>query len=259
MTQRIPALLEARLSRQTLLAELGAEGRDRIARTHFLVVGAGGLGSPALMYLAASGACRITVADPDTVSISNLSRQLVHGDDALDMNKALSAQRTLPRYNPALEVTAVPFMLEDERLMEAVAEADIVLDCSDNLHTRQAINKACAVLGRPLVFGAAVRFSGQVTVFDFRKKNSPCYRCIFEEDDPTNDLKAAAVGVFTPITGLIGILQAAEALKLAAGAGTPLTNRMLMVDLLQGTFDTVRYKRRQHCPVCAVREATNTD
>lgn len=246
----LASLIEERLSRQTLLAELGPEGRDRIARTHFLVVGAGGLGSPALMYLAASGACRITVADPDTVSTSNLSRQLIHGDDALGMNKALNASRTLPRLNPALDVRAIPFVLEGERLLEAVREADIVLDCSDNLKTRHAVNAACAKLRKPLVFGSAVRFSGQVTVFDMREDESPCYRCLFEEDDPANDLKAAAVGVFTPVTGIVGVLQATEALKLAAGVGEPLTRRLLMIELLRATFDIVRYKRRKSCPVC---------
>lgn len=250
---RIPALLEERLSRQTLLAEIGPDGCNRIARTRFLVVGAGGLGSPALMYLAASGACQITVADPDTVSISNLSRQLIHGDDALDMNKALSAERTLPRFNPAVEVHAIPFTLDGDRLCQAVADADIVLDCSDNLPTRQAVNAAASKFRRPLIFGSAVRFSGQVAVFDLRLEDSPCYRCLFEEDDACNDQKASALGVFTPLTGIVGTLQAAEALKLAAGIGTPLTNKLLMIDLLQGSFDIVRFKRRRTCPVCASR------
>lgn len=246
---RFDAIAE-RLSRQTLLAELGREGMERIADARFLVVGAGGLGSPALIYLAASGGCRITVADPDTVSVTNLSRQLLHEEEALGVNKAKNAARVLPRYNPAVEVTPIDTYLDEKTLADVLDTVDIVLDCSDNLATRQSVNRAALKARKPLVFGSAVRFSGQISVFDFRSDASPCYRCLFDEDDAANDQKASTLGIFSPLTGLVGTLQAAEALRLAAGLPSPWVGKLLMIDMLAGEFETVRCRRRRSCPVC---------
>ncbi len=248
--ERFSALRE-RLSRQMKIAELGEDGERRIVSTRFLVIGAGGLGSPALMYLAAAGACHLTVVDPDEVSENNLSRQVLHDAASIGRNKAENAARELVRWNPELDVRAVPARMNSpEDLAPLVREADIVLDCSDNLATRQLANRVCRAERRPLVFAAAVRMSGQVTVFDFRDPDSPCYRCLFEEDDAANDEKASTLGVFSGLTGTIGLLQATEALKLAAGLGRPLVKRLLLVDLFNMETREIRYRRRAKCPCC---------
>lgn len=247
-----PELIE-RLSRQTLLPQIGEEGRDRIAAARFLVIGAGGLGSPALQYLAASGAVRITVADGDDVSVSNLSRQLLHDESRLGMNKAESAAVALSRINPFAEVTSVARYVSEEELASLARQSDVVLDCSDNLATRFAVNDACAKAGTPLVYGSAVGFSGQASVFDFRRKDSPCLRCLFEPDAAENDVKAAKAGVFSPLTGFIGVLQASEALKLAAGLESLLCGKWFSADLLTMRFSQIRFPRDPHCPVCAQR------
>lgn len=240
-----------RLLRQTQLKEIGEAGRRRIEETRFLVIGAGGLGSPALLVLAASGAKHITVADFDDVAVSNLSRQFIHAPESVGMNKALSAAQALPRFNPQAQIEPVARAMNSlETLLPYVKRADIVLDCTDNLASRHLISRACLKAQKPLVFGAAVRYSGQVAVFDFRSPDSPCYRCLFDEDDAANDEKAAVFGVFTPLTSLVGTLQAAEALKLAAGIGESLAGRLLLIDLLTMDFQSLRVKRRPNCPLC---------
>lgn len=248
-----PELIE-RLSRQTLLPQIGEEGRDRIASARFLVIGAGGLGSPALQYLAASGAVRITVADGDEVSSSNLSRQLLHDESRLGMNKAESAAIAIARINPFAEVTSVPRYVSSLELAALAGQCEVVLDCSDNLATRFAVNDACVKARTPLVYGSAVGFSGQASVFDFRREDSPCLRCIFEPDVAENDVKAARAGVFSPLTGFIGVLQASEALKLAAGLESPLCGKWFSADLLTMRFSQIRFSRDPHCPVCGHRE-----
>lgn len=251
--ERFEAIRE-RVSRQMKIAELGEAGERRIAAARFLVIGAGGLGSPALIYLAAAGACRITVVDPDEVSENNLSRQILHDEASIGRNKAENAARELVRWNPQVEVAAVARRMNTvEDLAPLVAEADVVLDCSDNLATRQLVNRACLAARRPLVFAAAVKFSGQVTVFDFRNPDSPCYRCLFEEDDAANDEKASTLGVFSGLTGTVGLLQATEALKLAAGIGRPLVGRLLMIDLLNMEMREMKCRRRASCPCCGGR------
>ena len=246
--------LRSRLIRQIGLAEMGPQRQAAIAETRFLVIGAGGIGSPALMYLAASGAVNITVADNDEVSISNLSRQLIHSADDIGVNKAENAVHALRRFNSEVRVVPVAARMSDELTLKTLMnDADVVLDCTDNLASRQLISRCALELGKPLVFGAALRFSGQVAVFDFRSPDSPCYRCLFEEDAPENDQKALDYGVFTPITGVVGLLQASEALKIAAGIGSPLVGRLLMIDLLSADFQTVRFKKRRGCPVCGKR------
>ena len=230
-----PGDLRERVSRQMILRELGEKGQAAISGAHFLVIGAGGLGSPAILYLAAAGAGTITVVDADTVSVSNLSRQILHTTSTVNVNKAKSAA-----------IAAV-------KLKALVKNADVILDCTDNLATRIAVSRASHDAGKPLVFASAVRFSGQLTVFDPSVPESPCFECIFEEDDPGNDVKAAAVGVFSSVTGIVGTLQATEALKIAAGIGSTLCGRMLFIDALNMQFDTIKVKRRKRCPVCGER------
>lgn len=248
--ERFNALRE-RLSRQMLISGFGEEGQKRIIAARFLVIGAGGLGSPALLYLASAGASHITIVDPDEVSENNLSRQILHDSAAVGANKAENAARELLRWNPQLDARPVAKRMNcEEDLAPLVRDADIVLDCSDNLATRQLVNRVCLAEKKPLVLAAAVKMSGQVTVFDFRDPNSPCYRCLFDEDDAVNDEKASTFGVFTGLTGTIGLLQATEALKLASGFGKPLVNRLLLVDLFDMGMTEVAYKRRKSCPCC---------
>ena len=249
-SERFERLTE-RLSRQMKIAELGPEGQRRIVAAKFLVIGAGGLGSPALLALAAGGASHITIVDHDEVSESNLSRQFLHDAASIGRNKAENAAEELLRWNPVLDARAVSCRMNGEGdLAPLVREADIVLDCSDNLATRQLVNRVCRAERRPLVFAAAVRMNAQITVFDFRDPESACYRCLFEEDDAENDEKASTFGVFTALTGTVGMLQACEAMKLAAGFGRPLTGRLLMVDLLNMEMREMRYRRRASCPCC---------
>ena len=245
-----PGDLRERVSRQMALRELGEKGQEAICRAHFLVIGAGGLGSPAILYLAAAGAGTITVVDADTVSLSNLSRQILHTTATLNVNKAESAAIAVERLNPHCRVIPVAEYADAVKLKALMKNADVVLDCSDNLATRIAVSRAAYEAGKPLVFASAVRFSGQVTVFDPSVPESPCFECIFEEDDAANDVKAATVGVFSSVTGITGTLQATEALKIAAGIGTTLCGRMLFVDALSMNFDIIKVKRRKRCAVC---------
>ena len=250
--------LRERLSRQINLAEMGLEHQSAIARSRFLVIGAGGIGSPALMYLVASGAMNITVVDHDEVSISNLSRQLIHSEENIGCNKAANAARALLRFNPDVQIRPITQRMNTSDELEVLmTDADVVLDCTDNLASRQLINRTAVKLRKPLIFGAALRFSGQVAVFDLRDEASPCYRCLFEEDAPENDQKAVDYGVYTPITGIVGILQASEALKIAAGIGSSLIGRLLLIDLLSMDFQLISFGKQKDCPVCGKVRATD--
>ena len=202
-----PGDLRERVSRQMILRELGEKGQAAISRAHFLVIGAGGLGSPAILYLAAAGAGTITVVDADTVSVSNLSRQILHTTSTVNVNKAKSAAIAVERLNPHCRIIPVPEFADAVKLKALVKNADVILDCTDNLATRIAVSRAAHDAGKPLVFASAVRFSGQLTVFDPSVPESPCFECIFEEDDPGNDVKAAAVGVFSSVTWITSSLQ----------------------------------------------------
>jgi molybdopterin/thiamine biosynthesis adenylyltransferase len=240
-----------RYSRHILLTEIGIEGQTRLRQARVLVVGAGGLGCPAALYLAASGVGSLTLADGDAVDLTNLQRQILHHTQSLGQAKVHSAQASLVRANPACTVLALPERLAGARLAEQVAWADVVLDCSDNFATRQAINRACVQARKPLVSGAALRFEGQITVFDARQSASPCYACLFPEDAHSPDVPCAVMGVFAPLTGMIGAWQAAEALKLIIGAGDTLCGRLLLVDALSSTWRSIRIPRDPACPVCA--------
>ena len=238
-----------RYSRHILLQEIGIEGQARIRAAAALVVGAGGLGSPASMYLASAGIGRLTLVDGDTVDLTNLQRQILHTSDRIGVNKATSGLATLAAVNPQVRLTAVTERVGDAELRALVAAADVVLDCTDNFATRHAINRACVAQRRPLVSGAAVRFDGQLAVFDLRRPESSCYSCLFPQGDAQDDL-CAVMGVFAPLTGIVGAMQAAEALKLVAQAGTPANDRLLILDALSMDVRAVRFGRDPDCVVC---------
>jgi adenylyltransferase/sulfurtransferase len=246
-----------RYSRHILLNEFGIEAQERLDKSHALVVGAGGLGSAALMYLASAGVGRISVADGDVVDLTNLQRQVVHREDTVGMNKALSAKRQLSAINSTIQIDAITQRLAGAALDNAVHRADIILDCSDNFVTRHAINRACVQHRKPLVSGAGVRFDGQITSFDLRRAESPCYHCLFPDQPHAEEERCAVMGVFAPLVGIIGTMQAAEAIRLLANIGESLTGRMLMLDGRSLSWQTVKFRRDPHCAVCAAPEAPN--
>jgi molybdopterin-synthase adenylyltransferase len=245
-----------RYSRHILLNEIGVEGQARIRAAHALVIGAGGLGSPAAFYLASAGIGTLTLVDDDSVDLTNLQRQILHTSDRIGLPKAESGRRTLGAINPEVHVVPVTQRVEAEALDTLVAAATVVLDCTDNFATRHAINRACVAHRKPLVSGAAIRFDGQLAVFDARQPQAPCYSCLFPEGEGEDEL-CAVMGVFAPLTGIIGTLQAAEALKLAAGAGQAIGEsmhgRLLLVDALTMGLRTVRVPRDPACIVCGGR------
>jgi len=240
-----------RYSRHILLPEVGIEGQERLLAAHALVVGAGGLGSPASMYLASGGVGHITLADGDSVDLTNLQRQILHSTAAVGRAKAYSGKDTLAQMNPQVEVDAIPERLEGVRLDQLVASVDVVLDCCDNFATRHAVNRACVAHRKPLVSGAAVRFDGQVSVYDLRQPDAPCYNCLFPEDMEAEETRCAVMGVFAPLTGIIGTVQAAEALKLLAGAGETLNGRLLLLDCLGMEWRSIKLAKDPSCKVCS--------
>ncbi len=239
-----------RYSRHILLDALGIEGQQRILDTHALVVGAGGLGSPAALYLASAGIGTLTLVDNDTVDLTNLQRQILHTEARVGLPKVESGKQALAAVNPAVNVIPVQKRLAGAELEALVATADIVLDCTDNFTTRHAINRACVTHRKPLVSGAAVRFDGQISVYDLRRDDAPCYHCLFPEAEDVEEVRCAVMGVFAPLTGIVGTMQAAEALKLAAGIGESLTGRLLLLDALSMEWRNVRFRRDPDCAVC---------
>jgi len=244
-----------RYSRHILLPQIGIEGQEKFRRAHALVVGAGGLGSPVALYLASAGIGALTICDHDAVDLTNLQRQILHRIDAIGAPKAESARRTLAGINPEVRVTALTERVAGARLEALVRDADVVLDCSDNFATRYALNRACVAQRKPLVSGAGVRFDGQIAVFDLRDARAPCYHCLFPESGENEDMRCAVMGVFAPLVGVIGAMQAAEALKLVAGLGATLNGRLLLFDALTTEWRTVRIARDLACPVCGNRAA----
>lgn len=240
-----------RYSRHILLQEIGIEGQEKWLASSALVIGAGGLGSPAAMYLAAAGIGQITLADGDSVDLTNLQRQILHGTTSVGKPKVASGREALARINPDVRVVPLQRRVDAADLDALVAAASVVLDCSDNFITRHAVNRACVRHRKPLVSGAAVRFDGQVSVFDMRDKSCPCYHCLFPENADLEEIRCAVMGVFAPLTGIIGTVQAAEALKLLAGAGDTLKGRLLILDALAMQWRTVRLAKDPVCAVCA--------
>jgi adenylyltransferase/sulfurtransferase len=242
-----------RYSRHILLNEIGVEGQTRIRAASMLVIGAGGLGSPAAFYLASAGVGRIVLVDGDAVDLTNLQRQILHTTDRIGTMKAESGRTTLAAINPDVEVRAVTRRAGADDLGSLVREATVVLDCSDNFATRHALNRACVAHSRPLVSGAAIRFDGQLAVFDRRRADAPCYECLFPAGDAEDEL-CSVMGVFAPLTGIVGTMQAAEALKLVAGEnsglGESMHGRLLLIDALTMNLHTVHVARDPQCAVC---------
>lgn len=241
-----------RYSRHILLPEFGIEGQERLLNAHALIIGAGGLGSPAALFLAASGVGTLTLCDNDTVDLTNLQRQIAHRTASIGQNKADSARNTLAEINPGISIVPLNERVSAARLHELIAQADVVLDCSDNFDTRYAVNRACVQLRKPLVSGAATRFSGQVTVFDFRQAHSPCYHCLYPEHSESEETRCAVMGVLAPLVGIIGSMQATEALKLLLNAGTSLCGRLLLLDALHMDLRTIKLRKDENCPVCGL-------
>ena len=240
-----------RYSRHILLPEIDLTGQAAIAKARVLIVGAGGLGSPAAMYLASAGVGTLVLADGDTVDLTNLQRQILHRTESIGMPKVDSGARTLAAINPECTLVALNQRLGGARLEEEISLSDVVLDCSDNFATRHAINRACVSFRKPLVSGAAVRFDGQIAVFDSRQNDAPCYHCLFPEGDDADDVRCATMGVFAPLVGIIGACQAAEALKLIVACGTSLNGRLLLLDGLAMSWREIRVPRDPACAVCS--------
>ena len=240
-----------RYSRHILLDEIGIEGQERIMASRALVIGVGGLGSPAALYLATAGVGHLTLVDNDTVDLTNLQRQIAHTEARVGQPKVDSARQALLAINPKLNITTFAERIDGVRMGALVADADVVLDCSDNFATRQAINAACVQHGVPLVSGAAIRFDGQLAVYNPKDPKSPCYACVFPPDAAFEETRCATMGVFAPLVGIIGSMQAAEALKLLSGAGKPAIGRLQMLDARDMTWNDIRIPRNPDCMVCA--------
>jgi adenylyltransferase/sulfurtransferase len=242
-----------RYSRHILLPEFDVEGQERLLASHALVVGAGGLGSPVALYLASAGVGRLTLCDGDTVDLTNLQRQILYATADVGRPKVEAAAGRLSAINPEVALDLVRDRVEGESLAALVRAADVVVDCCDNFETRHAVNRACVAAAKPLVSGAAIRFDGQISVFDTRDPESPCYHCLFGEGEAIEEARCATMGVFSPLVGIVGATQAAEALKLLAGAGESLAGRLLLLDTLTMQWRDMRVPRDPACPVCGAR------
>ena len=239
-----------RYSRHILLPKIGYEGQEKLTKSHVLIVGAGGLGSPAALYCAASGVGQLTICDFDIVDLTNLQLQIIHTTASVGTNKAVSAQQTIFEINPEVIVQTIQQKSSEAEFKTLAENADVVIDCSDNFATRYALNRVCLQLKKPLVSGAAIGFEGQISVFDFRHENSPCYHCLFPDTGEDTDLRCATNGVFAPLVGMIGTAQAAEALKLMMNIGDSLQGRLLLLDALSMEWRTIKLSKDPACAVC---------
>jgi len=237
-----------RYSRQIMLPQVDIEGQEKLLNAHVLIIGAGGLGSPASLYLAAAGVGTISIYDDDQVDLSNLQRQISHYTNDIGTDKVISTQQTLNKINPDIRVIAVKQRLQGSQLEQAVSAVDVILDCSDNFSTRFAINQTCVKHKKPLVSGAAIRFEGQVSVFS-ATDDSPCYNCLYAESG--EELQNCATnGVISPITGIIGSIQAMEAMKIIMNIGETLTGRLLLLDGLSMQWNEMKLRKNKNCPTC---------
>ncbi len=243
-----------RYSRQIMLPAFGIEAQEKLQQARVLIIGAGGLGSPVALYLAAAGIGTLSIADDDLVELTNLQRQILHGNNDIGRPKVESARDQLTRINPECQVIPIPRRLEKDDLEQQVEQADLVIDGSDNFVTRFSVNAACFRKGKPLISGAAIRMEGQVSVFDPARAESPCYRCLYRDGMDEAEQTCAENGVLAPIVGIIGSLQAMEAIKQLTGLGEPLVGRLLLFDGMQSEIRTLKLKRDPGCPVCQHRE-----
>ena len=242
-----------RYARHVMLDEIGIEGQQRLLDAHALVIGAGGLGSPVALYLGTAGVGRITVVDHDTVDLTNLQRQIAHNQSRIGLPKAESVRMSVAAINPDVDLRALVQRADATLLDELVPQASVVLDCCDNFKTRHAINAACVKHGVPLVSGAAIGWDAQISVYDTRQADAPCYACIFPPDATYEDVACATMGVFAPLVGIVGSVQATEAIKLLAQTGQPLTGQLLMLDARSMSWDRITLQRQAHCLVCGQR------
>jgi molybdopterin-synthase adenylyltransferase len=246
---------ESRYSRHILLAQIGRQGQEKLLAARVLIVGMGGLGSPVAMYLAASGVGHLVLTDFDIVELSNLQRQIIHHTDDVGENKVESARAAIRDLNPGVRVSAIPWALEGEELAREIDAADVVVDACDNFESRFELNAHCWRLRTPLVSAAAMRMDGQVTVFDPRQPDSPCYRCLYSDDSSEGEA-CSQVGVLAPLLGIVGSIQAAETMKLVVGMGKTLVGRVLVLDALDMELRTLRLRKDPDCPVCGGTSAS---
>ncbi|PWW47822.1 molybdopterin/thiamine biosynthesis adenylyltransferase [Melaminivora alkalimesophila] len=242
-----------RYSRHIMLDEIGIEGQERILAARVLIVGAGGLGSPAALFLGSAGVGTLTLVDDDVVDLTNLQRQIAHTSARVGMGKVQSAAEAVRAINPDVHLELVRERVDEAALLRLARQADVVLDCTDNYRTRQAINAACVQAGVPLVAGAAIRFDAQISVYDTRRADMPCYACLFPPQAEFEEEQCATLGVFSPMVGIIGSMQAAQALQLIVGMGEPLAGRLLLLDGREMRWTQVRAARNPECPVCRTR------
>jgi len=240
-----------RYGRHILLSEIGIEGQQRLLNSNALIIGLGGLGSPVALYLAASGVGQLTLCDHDHVDLSNLQRQIAHRTSTIGQSKVNSAMASIHGINPEINCIGLPLRADPDQLDTLISHADVVLDCSDNFATRYAINRACLTHHKPLVSGAAILFSGQASVFDFRQAESACYNCLFPEESESEELRCATTGIFAPLTGIIGSIQAAEALKLLAGINSGLNSKLLSIDALDMNIKQSALIKDPLCTACS--------
>jgi molybdopterin-synthase adenylyltransferase len=250
-----------RYSRHVLLDEIGIDGQTRLLGSRALIVGAGGLGSPVALYLASAGVGTIVIADDDVVDLTNLQRQIAHDTTTLGVKKVDSAAKRMHAINPDIRIEPLPIRLTGTALLEAVASADVVIDCSDRFATRHEINRACVHYRKPLVSGAAIQFDGQLSVYDVRRNDSPCYACLFPDRDLPEEALCATMGVFAPLVGIVGAMQAAEAIKILSRAGDAMVGKLLTLDARTMDFFALKLSRNHDCDACRNRDAehsTNT-
>ncbi|MBA3755302.1 MAG: molybdopterin-synthase adenylyltransferase MoeB [Nitrosomonas sp.] len=247
-----------RYSRHILLPQIDITGQEKLNQSRVLIVGAGGLGSPIALYLAASGVGNLIICDGDHVDQTNLNRQIIQNSDSIALAKLLSAKQSLIRINPEVNVITIQEQVDAAKLLQLAAEVDAVVDASDNFSTRHHVNQACVTHKKPLISGAAVRFEGQVSVFDLRHADSPCYHCLYPDNGEQEDMPCAIMGVFSPLVGIIGCMQAAETLKILLNIGESLKGRLQLLDSLTMNWRSIKLHKDPACPVCHSAASTNT-
>lgn len=239
-----------RYSRHILLPQIGILGQEELIKSRALIIGLGGLGSPAAMYLASSGVGELILCDNDNVDLTNLQRQAIHNSETIGMPKVQSATKAIAKINPEISVVAIQEYVDEEKLHKLVTKADVVIDASDNFVTRHAINQVCVTHRKPLVSGAAIRFTGQISVFDLSSSASPCYHCLFSKDGSNEDMHCATMGVFSPLVGIIGCMQAAEAIKILLNIGRTLNGRLMLLDGLTMEWRSIKLNKDPACAIC---------